>query len=167
MASQRRQEGERILRGGNSRGALTTLSQAVMRAPAPTGLGPTAASASKASKGSEALEAEPLLALALWARSDALLQLRHFQQSLDDVQQSLRSGLPEGRRLEAFYRMGLCQHGLGDTKKAAAALQVAGRLLEKVADKAERTAWTATIQQAMGALRVVKNNEKPASRDGQ
>ncbi|XP_034230717.1 uncharacterized protein LOC117639272 [Thrips palmi] len=147
VASQRRLEGERILRGGNSRGALTTLSQAVMRAPAPA---PAPAGT------------EPLLALALWARSEALLQLRHFQQSLDDVQHSLRSGLPESRRLEAFYRMGLCQHGLGDTKKAGASLQVAGRLLEKVADKTERTAWTATIQQAMGALRVPRPSDDKA-----
>lgn len=79
VSEQRRLEGERALLGSNARGALTTLSQAVMRAPAAAG-------------------PEPLLALALWARSDALLQLRHFQHSLDDVQLSLKSGLPEDKR---------------------------------------------------------------------
>lgn len=83
VSEQRRLEGERALLGSNVRGALTTLSQAVMRAPA---LAPAAAGP------------EPLLALALWARSDALLQLRHFQHSLDDVQLSLKSGLPEDKR---------------------------------------------------------------------
>lgn len=69
-------------------------------------------------------------------------------------------------RLEAFYRMGLCQHGLGDTKRAAASLQVAGRLLDKIQDRPERTAWTATIQQAMGALRVPRD-VKPVANAGQ
>ncbi|KAK3916056.1 SET and MYND domain-containing protein 4 [Frankliniella fusca] len=139
VSAQRRLEGERVLRGSNARGALTALSQAVMRAPASG--------------------QEPLLALALWARSEALLQLRHFQPCLDDVQLSMRSGLPEDKRLDAFYRMGLCQHGLGDVKRAAASLQVAARLLDRVASAAERTAWTATIQQAMGALRVPREGK--------
>lgn len=57
--------------------------------------------------------------------------------------------------------MGLCQHGLGEVKRAAASLQVAARLLEKVASARERTAWTATLQQAVGALRVPREG-KPA-----
>ncbi|KAE8737225.1 hypothetical protein FOCC_FOCC017313, partial [Frankliniella occidentalis] len=146
VSAQRRLEGERVLRGGNARTALTALSQAVMRAPtAPT--------------------KEPLLALALWARSEALLQLRYFQLSLDDVQLSMKSGLSEEKRLDAFYRMGLCQHGLGEVKRAAASLQVAARLLEKVASASERTAWTATLQQAVGALRVPREG-KPAGVQG-
>lgn len=50
--------------------------------------------------------------------------------------------------------MGLCYHGRGDSTRAAASLQVAARLLDKVLEPAVRTSWTATIQQAMGALRV-------------
>lgn len=63
--------------------------------------------------------------------------------------------------------MGLCQHGLGDTKRAAASLQVAARLLDKIQDRAERTAWTATIQQAMGALRVPRDVKPVADQRGE
>lgn len=89
MSAQRRLEGERVLQGGNARGALTLLSQAVIRAPTPSPApGPAPGPA----------PAEPLLALALWARSDALLQLRRFQHCLEDVQLCLKSGLPEAKR---------------------------------------------------------------------
>ena len=85
VSVQRRLEGERVLQGGNARGAMTLLSQAVIRAPTPT-------------PAPGAAPAEPLLALALWARSDALLQLRRFQHCLEDVQLCLKSGLPEAKR---------------------------------------------------------------------
>lgn len=63
--------------------------------------------------------------------------------------------------------MGLCYHGLGDTKRAAASLQVSARLLERVSEPGERVSWTASIQQAMGALRVARElPAEPSAADG-
>lgn len=88
FSAQRRREGDELLQRGESAKALILLSQAVLRAP---------------KKDVELqIDGGLSLALALWSRSAALLELGDGKNAISDLQHSLTCGLP-AKQHGAYY----------------------------------------------------------------
>lgn len=68
------------------------------------------------------------LSLALWDRSFCLMQLGYIDLALNDLQLSIKVGLPDEHRGEFYARLAECYHVLGDLQKAKITSELAKKL---------------------------------------
>ncbi|XP_063223729.1 SET and MYND domain-containing protein 4-like isoform X2 [Bacillus rossius redtenbacheri] len=115
VSRQRRADGDLLLHAGHPQRALLLYSQAVVRAP-PAGSDMT-------------VDDGLSLALALAARSEALLTLEDYELSVADAQMAVKEGFPMELRYQLYWRMARCYRPTGQTLKARISLQLASRLL--------------------------------------
>nr|CAD7424830.1 unnamed protein product [Timema monikensis] len=71
------------------------------------------------------------LALALGGRSEALLVLEDYLQSLADTNLAVKEGFPQHLRYQLYWRMGRCYRGLNQVAKARVSLQLSARLVRE------------------------------------
>ncbi|PSN41945.1 hypothetical protein C0J52_06418 [Blattella germanica] len=112
VSTMKRDEGDRYITAGNPQRALFLYNHAVVRAS--SGL---------------------CLAMALAARSEALLQVDEFEPCLADIQLAIREGFPQHLRYQLYWRMGRCYRGMGHIPKARVSLQLAITLLSENKDQ--------------------------------
>nr|XP_026500608.1 SET and MYND domain-containing protein 4 [Vanessa tameamea] len=103
------------LKEGDLMKSLALASQAVLRAPM-TGA-------------DEIIDNGISLALALWLRSDILLNLKRPAAALEDLKLALKERLPARMRAEYYWRMGHCYKDTGEPTRAKVSYELAGRLL--------------------------------------
>nr|CAD7201939.1 unnamed protein product [Timema douglasi] len=117
VAFQKRMEADRALSSNNPQKALMLYSQSCMRAPG-TGVDVT-------------VDQGLSLALALGGRSEALLVLEDYLQSLADLNLAVKEGFPQHLRYQLYWRMGRCYRGLNQVAKARVSLQLSARLVRE------------------------------------
>ena len=83
-------------------------------------------------------------------RSAALFHLRHFTESLRDIELAMEHGYPEATRYKLFERQGSVHLALGNTSEAAVSFQKAldNLLVAGLSPKATAT-WQANIEKQM------------------
>ncbi|XP_028164357.1 SET and MYND domain-containing protein 4 [Ostrinia furnacalis] len=115
VSYERRVAGQAALKEGDLMKALSLASQAVLRAPM-TGT-------------EEVIDGGVSLALALWLRSEVLLQADRPRAALEDLKLALKERLPAKMRAQYYWRMGHCYRGAGEPSRAKVSYELAGRLL--------------------------------------
>lgn len=118
-AAQARKEGVKALDEDRPRVALQLFSQAVIRAP----------SAEQRAKGKAGSAVEGELALALWARAEALERMKQHALAIKDlraVDRIAHSAIP---RFQVLWRMARSHRGLRQPRRACVALRAAQALL--------------------------------------
>ncbi|KAL0902216.1 hypothetical protein ABMA27_000140 [Loxostege sticticalis] len=115
VSYERRLAAQAALKEGDLKKALSLASQAVLRAPM-TG-------------SDEAIDVGVSLALALWVRSEVLLQTDRPRAALEDLKLALKERLPAKMRAQYYWRMGHCYRGAGEPSRAKVSYELAGRLL--------------------------------------
>lgn len=78
----------------------------------------------------KAFDSGASLSLALWGRSEALLELGNYSNAITDIQQALKENLPGSYKAQAFWRMAKCYSSLGEKARANVSFDVAEKLLE-------------------------------------
>nr|CAD7393228.1 unnamed protein product [Timema cristinae] len=140
VAFQKRMEADRALSSNNPQKALMLYSQSCMRAP---GTGEywqhfqdlyrdQLSSNNPPGTGVDKTVDQGLsLALALGGRSEALLVLEDYLQSLADTNLAVKEGFPQHLRYQLYWRMGRCYRGLNQVAKARVSLQLSARLVRE------------------------------------
>ncbi|XP_063838050.1 SET and MYND domain-containing protein 4 [Ostrinia nubilalis] len=113
VSYERRVAGQAALKEGDLMKALSLASQAVLRAPM-TGT-------------EEVIDGGVSLALALWLRSEVLLQADRPRAALEDLKLALKERLPAKMRAQYYWRMGHCYRGAGEPSRAKVSYELAGR----------------------------------------
>ncbi|GLV38670.1 SET and MYND domain containing class 4 member 2 [Carabus blaptoides fortunei] len=142
VSRDKRQDAELFMKKGNATKALVLYCQSILRAPA---------------KGVELLtDAGKSLALSLWGRSQALMELGELTAALADLQLALKEGLPDKHRPELYLRMSACYKGQGEMNRAKVALALAEKLYGKNQADYKKSKESMTV----GQLKAKQNNRK-------
>ncbi|XP_066159311.1 SET and MYND domain-containing protein 4-like [Euwallacea fornicatus] len=119
-----RLDAEKLLNQQDYDKALIFYSQSVMRAPK-TGY-------------AKQIDQGVSLALSLWGRSQVLLHLHQFENSLADIQEACKEKLPASYKAQAFWNMGICYTKLGDEMRASVSFDLGKKLLSNNAEKVQK-----------------------------
>ncbi|XP_030751976.1 SET and MYND domain-containing protein 4-like [Sitophilus oryzae] len=115
FSQKKRLEADHLLKQKDPRKALMLYCQSVLRAPR------TGADVQ--------IDSGLSLSLALWGRSQALIELRKYREALSDIQQALKENLSGSYKAQAFWKMGICYRAMNDENKAKVSYDLAEKLL--------------------------------------